>query len=196
MILLLLFLLYVLLVPYLEKHQRTRDFKHKEKLVNRYILPFVNKEDLILDVGSGSGSISKILNAEPLDVVDLHEVGIPPTIFDGKNIPYADHTFDVVLSISVLHHTQDQKKLLEELKRVSKDKIIIFEDVPDSFIDSCLCRIHSLSAYGRCSECFHTTNEWYRIFNYHGLRINKVLDVPRSYSLLYPVKRKMFILNK
>ena len=196
MIIFLLILFYVLIVPYLEKFQRTKDFQHKKKLVDRYIRPFVDKEDLILDVGSGSGSISKLLNAEPLDVVDLHEVGAPPGLFDGESVPYADDTFDAVLCISVLHHTENQKKLLEELKRVSKNKIIIFEDVPDSIVDKILCRIHSFSAYGRCSKCFHTTNEWRRIFHEHGLRVEHIVNVPRSYSLLYPVKRKMFILNK
>ena len=45
-----------------------------------------------------------------------------------KELPFKDKSFDVVLLITVLHHTTYQKELLNEAKRLGK-KVIVMEDV-------------------------------------------------------------------
>lgn len=72
----------------------------------------------ILEVGSGWGAIYRILDDRNLannftmcDFVDsmrngcLQVTGILPDYWDGKILPYADDSFDLVLNFRVLQHT-------------------------------------------------------------------------------------------
>lgn len=108
-------------------------FRAKTFMVDK-ILPFLDKKDKIIDIGSGSCSICEILSENgfditPLDIKNSSVVeSIKPIIYGGKKIPFPDKSFDVSLIITVLHHTQNPEKLLKEAKRVSK-KIIIIEDI-------------------------------------------------------------------
>jgi len=54
---------------------------------------------------------------------------LPFKMFNGKELPYPDNSFDVCLFIGVLHHVENQDKLLKEARRVARKKIIIFEDI-------------------------------------------------------------------
>jgi SAM-dependent methyltransferase len=52
---------------------------------------------------------------------------IPVAPFDGQVIPYGDASFDGVMFVDVLHHTQDQIILLREAARVAR-KVIVIKD--------------------------------------------------------------------
>lgn len=188
------FIIFLVGLYVFETMQRYDDIDHKKLLVDNYINPHLSNNDKVIDIGSGSGTISKLTGAQPVDVVDLSTTGTKPVIFDGKHIPFEDDSYDVSLCISVLHHTSNQNDIIKELKRIS-NKIIIFEDIPDTPIDRLLCTLHSLSSYGKCYSCFHTTQEWIDIFHSHGLTVEHIVEVPRSYSVFYPVKRNFFILT-
>lgn len=100
----------------------------------RRIQPFLDKEDLILDIGSGTCNICEVLSKKgfkitPLDVQDLSFVdNMKPVIYDGNRIPFNDDVFDKSLLLTVLHHTHEPERILREAKRVSK-RIIIIEDI-------------------------------------------------------------------
>ncbi len=90
----------------------------------------------VLDIGCGSGAISRILQASqdviPLDVKDWSLYpGIRPLLFDGKSIPLADQSVETALFITVLHHTSKPLTLLLEARRVAR-YVIIVEDVISS----------------------------------------------------------------
>ena len=85
-----------------------------------------------LDVGSGDGEIaSQILRLRPdvsiigIDVLARESTAVPIEIFDGKTIPYDDESFDVVMLIDVLHHSDQQEVLLSEAKRVARASLVI-----------------------------------------------------------------------
>ena len=64
-----------------------------------------------------------------MDVQDLSLTDqIEPVIYDGKNLPFADKSFDTVLLLTVLHHIPEAETVLKECQRVA-DKIIIIEDI-------------------------------------------------------------------
>jgi SAM-dependent methyltransferase len=50
---------------------------------------------------------------------------IPVDLLDGKKLPFADSSFDVVLLIDVLHHSEDPMYLLSEVVRVSRGTILL-----------------------------------------------------------------------
>jgi len=99
-----------------------------------WITPYIEKKDLIVDVGSGPGSVSYLLKRQGYRVVPI-DVGrnqfideAVPVLYDGKNMPFKDAQFDVALISTVLHHTQNPELVIKEAKRVAS-KIIIIEDI-------------------------------------------------------------------
>ncbi len=109
------------------------DAKEKFRFIENYLEP----QDKIIDIGSGPGSVTKVLrekghNVTPIDVEDLSfSPDLAPNIFDGKEIPFENNSFDVALLLTVLHHTKNPPNLISEAKRVAK-KVIIIEDVYDN----------------------------------------------------------------
>jgi SAM-dependent methyltransferase len=97
----------------------------------------------ILDVGCGDGHIAKTL-AEQLgdgceisgiDVMVRNSAAIPVTQYDGRTIPFGDDSFDTVLLIDVLHHTNDPAELLAEAARVAGGCVIVKDHVCESRLD-------------------------------------------------------------
>lgn len=99
----------------------------------RYILSFTKPSDKILDLGSGTGVITKLLRKKrykvtPVDVKNRSRYkSVYTTIYDGKHLPFKNNQFDLCILISVLHHTQNPENVLKEAIRVSK-KLVVYED--------------------------------------------------------------------
>ncbi len=92
----------------------------------------------ILDIGCGQSPYKFLLNKEQtryygIDIIEAAEFGYhnpDVTSFDGKNIPFADDTFDGVICTEVLEHVQDFQYLIDEIYRTSKKKAEIIVTVP------------------------------------------------------------------
>jgi SAM-dependent methyltransferase len=86
----------------------------------------------VLDVGCGSGEISKKVSTRKagiqirgMDVLVRPETAIPVERYDGTTFPFPDDSFDFVLFVDVLHHTPDPLVLLKEAHRVARQAIVI-----------------------------------------------------------------------
>jgi len=180
---------------------------------------FIGKGAKILDLGCGSGIVGKtfqdFFQAELMgaDIKDQRVVKIPFQIIDGRNTPFKDGSFDVVLINYVLHHVKEPTALLREAKRVANGKIIapegrytnsrggiiiIFEDLPQGLFANLICKIHGLSydyffqkddQRGR----FLNNESWKKMFGDLGL---KLIFEKRVSHILNPVKKKLFVLEK
>jgi SAM-dependent methyltransferase len=86
----------------------------------------------MLDVGCGDGEIDSLigqehpgLRVEGIDVLVRPEASIPVQAFDGHEIPHPDDSFDGVLFVDVLHHSDDATMLLREARRVARSFVLI-----------------------------------------------------------------------
>ena len=163
---------------------------------------FIEKGSKILDLGCGSGIVAKnfrdFFKAEIIgvDIKDNRVLDIPFKIIDGKNLPFNDHFFDIVLISYVLHHSRDPERLLKEAKRVSK-KLIIYEDLPEGILSKLRCRLHQITFFGGERKKFHfkTKDEWKKIFKKLGLKIIEKKRVFSPFDWIDPVKRFLFVLE-
>ncbi|NOT26790.1 MAG: methyltransferase domain-containing protein [Acidobacteria bacterium] len=85
----------------------------------------------VLDVGSGDGWLaSRVRDAARADVRGIDtlvrastHIAVEP--FDGSRIPHADRSFDYVMLVDVLHHTDNPEVLLKEAARVARTAVLI-----------------------------------------------------------------------
>jgi methionine biosynthesis protein MetW len=95
------------------------------------ILEMIPKGSDILDLGCGSGNVTKLylkkgrvtgVDVSPLALTHAKKLGIRTVHQDLNNTPYpfAASSFDVVLMTDVLEHLLDPKRILTECRRLIK----------------------------------------------------------------------------
>jgi ubiquinone/menaquinone biosynthesis C-methylase UbiE len=95
----------------------------------------------VLDVGCGDGFVAKLImesrpdiRIEGIDVLMRPVQHMPVKPFDGSHIPHADGSFDEVMFIDVLHHTEDPMVLLREAARVSRNGLLIKDHMREGIL--------------------------------------------------------------
>jgi 2-polyprenyl-3-methyl-5-hydroxy-6-metoxy-1,4-benzoquinol methylase len=141
----------------------------------------------ILDFGCNDGSLAQMiltldpsLTIEGVDIQDTWNCSIPRRIYDGKKLPFATNSFDVVIAVDVLHHTTNTEQLLQEIRRVSKNLVIIKDHMVYSnwsFMFVCFTDYISNVANGIiCVFHYLRRDEWKRLFRSAHLTLTKTVQ--------------------
>src|SRR3989344_6083380 len=95
----------------------------KVKIIKQHIKP----HSLLLDIGAGTGICTKqfedtctCIAIDPSEKM-LEQYNGNKLIAKAENLPFKDKTFDTIISINSLHHT-NIKKSIKEIRRVAKPK--------------------------------------------------------------------------
>lgn len=104
------------------------------------IKDYVPGNSKILDMGCGDGGVAQLLAVPGRQVVlcDVYEhpriaeTGLPFFLFaEGKRLPFEDADFDLVLLLTVFHHSNDPMVLLSESLRTLRPqgRLVVIESV-------------------------------------------------------------------
>ena len=171
----------------------------RAEVKRKRLLPFFTKGEMVLEVGSGNGALTKLFRTEgmkmsALDVADksLFE-DVTVEVYDGEKFPFGDKQFDVCQLITMLHHTTNAEELIREAKRVSH-RVIIMEDIYESsfqkyitwFTDSLV----NWEFYGH-PHTNQTDADWKELFERNGLVVEKV----EYYRFLFFFKQVTYVLK-
>jgi SAM-dependent methyltransferase len=81
----------------------------------------------VLDVATGGGHVARRLRDEGCEVVTTDSSpGMQPDVVSrAEDLPFADGSFDCVVTRIAPHHFADIRKAVQELERVSNDVVVI-----------------------------------------------------------------------
>lgn len=120
------------------------DIMNRDKYFDE-LLQYIPENANVLDFGAGNCEFSKYIgNRNVTTSVDIHKSCEGADVYDGYKLPYEDNSFDVVLSMFVLHHIPHNRDIMKELQRVARKHIIIVEDMPVTAYQRLVARLHYL----------------------------------------------------
>jgi ubiquinone/menaquinone biosynthesis C-methylase UbiE len=124
-----------------------------------------------LDVATGGGHVARRLREEEIDVVTVDPApGMQPDVISrAEELPFADGSFDVVACRVAAHHFADVPAAVAEMARVSRDRVIVVDNL---FLDD------RAEEADRVRDPSHVRNqseaEWRAVFAAAGLRVDDV----------------------
>lgn len=153
----------------------------------------------VLDVGCGSGDLAALimrlrpdLRIEGIDVLVRPDTAIPVTAYDGVAIPFENGSFDAVMIVDVLHHTDDPRAVLAEAARVA-DTVVIKDHLRDGFAAYAILRVMDWvgnASHGvRLPYNYLSRDEWKRVWSALGLKPEQMATrlglYPRPFTWLF-----------
>lgn len=125
----------------------------------------------LLDVGCGTGYITEKLKSYASSSVgcdldrsrikfaksQFHEISWMLT--DAVKLPFKSYSFDMVASIELLEHVRDTKSLLKEIKRVSKEFVLITVPNEPRFRIANFLRGKNIRRFGNIEGHIHHFNK-------------------------------------
>ena len=116
-------------------------FDRRVRALASQIEALLPRDASVLDVGCGDGTIDQLIqDSRPdlefrgIDILVRPETHIPVDEFDGRVIPHPDDSFDCVLFVDVLHHSDDADQLLSEARRVARHSVVIKDHRLNGFL--------------------------------------------------------------
>lgn len=166
----------------------------------------------VLDLGSGTGLISRWLarrvGIRPTlaDVVDYgNRVADFPFLLmrDPLRIPAEDGAFETAIVLFVFHHMErweDQERLVAEVARVARRRLLVIEDTPTSRVDRwfnvawdwLLNLRHGVPT----PFTFRAAGGWRDVFERNGLTVRHAETYRAAWPTLFSYHHTLFVLGR
>jgi ubiquinone/menaquinone biosynthesis C-methylase UbiE len=140
------------------------------------VVEWAASAETALDVATGGGHVARRLRESGINVVTVDSApGMEPDVVSrGEDLPFAAASFDVVACRVAAHHFDDVEKAMFEMARVSRDRVIVVDNL---FLDE------RAEEADRVRDPSHVRNyteqEWRELFEAAGLRIEEVRRSPK-----------------
>jgi SAM-dependent methyltransferase len=124
-----------------------------------------------LDVATGGGHVARRLREVGIDVVTVDSApGMQPDVVSRtEELPFADGSFDVVTCRIAAHHFDDIQMAMSEMARVSRDRVIVVDNLFLGDAAEEADRVRDPSHVRNWSE-----DEWRGFFASAGLVVDEV----------------------
>ena len=180
-------------------------FYFRARGIVKHLAPFIDPLDKVLDFGCGNMTIARQVSVATgayvsgVDVIDLNRTEMEMFIYDGEMLPFDDERFGVTYAAFVLHHTANIPRLLCECLRVSKNRLILLEDVYKGRLELAFVKVRDwlgnifVSKEMSMPFNFMGEEEWLALFATLGIEqvtTKKVTPMGR-----FLTKHRMFILE-
>jgi len=171
-------------------------YSRRMSRLTELISPLLKRSKNILDVGCGDGKIdsyileqNKNITIQGIDVLVRPITYIEVKEYDGKTIPYEADSFDTVMVIDVLHHTDNPSEIVKELARVSSKYVIIKDHVQSGLVSYLKLRamdyVGNAHYHVRLPYNYQTSNQWKKIFKVNGLKVVEMEQHLNLYTGLF-----------
>jgi SAM-dependent methyltransferase len=137
-----------------------------------------------LDVATGGGHVARRLRAAGLDVVSLDPApGMEPDVVaPAEKLPFDEDAFDVVACRVAAHHFEDVRAAVCEMARVSRDLVLVSDNLFVGEDDEEADRVRDPSHVRN-----YTEDDWRSYFAWAGL------DVEQAHTYVHPVILKSWL---
>jgi ubiquinone/menaquinone biosynthesis C-methylase UbiE len=160
-----------------ERAQLYRDSEaHREGEDLDLVVEWSEGAENALDVATGGGHVARRLREAGVNVVTVDPApGMQADVLgSAEDLPFAPNSFDVVACRVAAHHFEDIVKAVAEMVRVSRDRLIVVDNL---FLDD------RAEDADRLRDPSHVRNyteaEWRELFEAAGLRIGELKRMPK-----------------
>ena len=164
-----------------DRAQLYRDSEaHREGEDLDLVVEWSEGAETALDVATGGGHVARRLREAGVNVVTVDSApGMQPDVVSrSEDIPFADESFDVVVCRVAAHHFDDVPKAMSEMARVSRDRVIVVDNL---FLDD------AAEEADRVRDPSHVKNwsegEWRGFFASAGLQVDEVRRLEKPIEL-------------
>lgn len=177
-------------------HEKLMD---RAKIIASQVSPYLaGTQNKVIDYGAGDGQVTQILHdnlgldIEGVDVrlYKAHNITVPIKLFNGGQVDAKDKEYGAGLLTNVLHHEKENEKILNELDRIVKNKLVVLETVPvgnteavmeqdkdRTFMNDYLYNRLFHSADVPVPGTFETPQKWIERFSQHGWQLDSKEDL-------------------
>ena len=113
--------------------------RNTDPRIAAYIEKALGSSLTVLNVGAGSGSYEssdrEVISVEPSAAMRMQRKRLgrkPAIIATADSLPFDDKAFDASMALLTIHHWPDLEKGLNEMRRVTKNQIVVMTYDPDS----------------------------------------------------------------
>jgi SAM-dependent methyltransferase len=133
-----------------------------------------------LDVATGGGHVARRLREEGCEVVTVDaSPGMRPDVVSrAEHLPFADGSFDVVVSRIAPHHFEDVRAAVVEMERVSNRLVVVEDTIFSSERHEVAERLRDPTHVRNYSE-----DEWRSFFAEAGLEVEQTETFEKVHEL-------------